>query len=562
MRSLERAGNLARRAGRALLKKLLVALGPYLFAAAAALAVFLLIFVLVAATYSAMTSQGALAGVEPSPEDEAIRQEYVRLAEEANREERWLVPGEGEWYPGKGEHAPWARDRYGKDAQLELKWGTVHSVCLFWAYAAGAEEVPAGLREKVARGLRPFFYYKESRVTVTTTSTDAEGNTTSETTAYPVHLLVEANTIYGHFRYRYEWVTETCGNTTVTYERLKDTVTVSRWERLDSYLKELCGASGADDPELNRTMVLEAGEGFTAKRERLGWLLRSSGYGFVSSFLVPAELVSCFREAEERFGIPWWFLAAVALRESSFDPLCENPRTGAYGLMQVLPGNWERYARALGFDPAADRDNPRAQVMVGAYMLYHMGLKDVDWSGDWREQSLPALAYYAGFRTGGRVDARAVERCRREYASGVWEAAERLKGLPGAWPVPGHFAISSPFNPAERSSVHPSGHHGMDIPAPEGADVVSCSAGVVSFAGWHRANPNEGYGLLVVVTDGVHEYYYGHLSRVLVSPGQLVAPGEKIGEVGSTGRSTGPHLHFGVKENGAWIDPMLLLGRE
>lgn len=561
VQQIERTKGLIRVAGKALLRKLLVALGPYLLIIAGVLAVFLVVFVLVTATFSAMTSQGALAGTDPSPGDERLRQEYIELANEANTEEKWLVPGEGEWYPNKGEYVPDAYDRYGKDKELELKWGTIHSVGLFWAYAAGDEKIPRDLKEKIASDLRPFFYYKQSEVTVTTTSTDDEGNTVSETTSYPVYLLVEANTIYGHFRYRYEWVTETSGSTTVTYERLKDTVTVSRWERLDNYLKDLYGTSETDDPELNRLMVLEAGEGFTAQEEWLEWLLRGGGYNFVSNFLVPAELMSYFREAEDEYGIPWWFLAAVTFRESSFNPLAENTNTGAYGLMQILPANWEAYAPALGFDPAADRDNPRAQIIVGAYMLYQMGLKDVDWDGDWKETTLPVLAYYGGFRTDGSVDRAAMERCRAEYAGPIWEIAGRLKSVGSAWPVPGYFGISSPFNPQERSGVHPDGHFGMDIPAPEGTDVVSVSAGTVAFAGWHKDDPSQGYGLLVVITDGVHEYYYGHLSKVAVSRGNAVEPGQKVGEVGNTGHSTGPHLHFGVKENGVWIDPMLLLGR-
>lgn len=542
---------------------MLVALGPYLVMAVLVVGVSFAVVVLVAATYYAMTSQGALAGVEPSPEDEALRQEYVELADEANTREKWLVSGEGKWYPGEGEYVPDAYDRYGKDAGLELKWGTVHSIVLFLSYATGDEEVlkDSQLKKKVASDLRPFFYYKQSEVTVTTTSTDSEGNSTTETFFYPVHLLVEANTIYGHFRYSYEWVTESSETSTVTYERSKDTETVSRWERLDSYLIDLYGTSPNDDPELNRTMVLEAGEGFTAQEEWLDWLLRNTGYSFISNFSVPPEFMSYFREAEEQFSIPWWFLAAVAFKESSFDPVAENQSTRAYGLMQILPENWEVYAPALGFDPAADRDNPRAQVMVGAYVLYEMGLKNIDWDGDWKGATLPVLAYYGGFRTGGQIDQQALERCRAEYAGPIWEIADRLNNVGGAWPVPGYYRISSPFNPEERSKVHPDGHYGMDIPAPEGTGVASVSGGTVVFAGWDDEDPSQGYGLLVIVTDGIHEYYYGHLSRLSVSGDQLVQPGNKIGEVGSTGHSTGPHLHFGIKEGGAWIDPMLMLGR-
>ncbi|HQA49001.1 MAG TPA: M23 family metallopeptidase, partial [Bacillota bacterium] len=67
-----------------------------------------------------------------------------------------------------------------------------------------------------------------------------------------------------------------------------------------------------------------------------------------------------------------------------------------------------------------------------------------------------------------------------------------------------------------------------------------------------------GYGNLVVIKDGMYEYYYAHLSAVSVASGQTVRPGSQVGLVGSTGASTGPHLHFGIKplDCGQWIDPL------
>jgi peptidoglycan hydrolase-like protein with peptidoglycan-binding domain len=95
-------------------------------------------------------------------------------------------------------------------------------------------------------------------------------------------------------------------------------------------------------------------------------------------------------------------------------------------------------------------------------------------------------------------------------------------------------------------------HTGVDIPARAGTPVGAAGRGVVAFAGWNDG----GYGYLVVVRHRLgFESWYAHLSRIAVSVGQVVVGGSRIGYVGSTGRSTGPHLHFEIRYHEAFIDP-------
>jgi hypothetical protein len=99
-------------------------------------------------------------------------------------------------------------------------------------------------------------------------------------------------------------------------------------------------------------------------------------------------------------------------------------------------------------------------------------------------------------------------------------------------------------------------HTGIDFPAPMGSPVGAAGVGVVGFAGWNSG----GYGNLVVVKHRLgFESWYAHLSGITVSVGQSVAGGARIGYIGSTGRSTGPHLHFEVRHFGTPIDPAPLL---
>jgi murein DD-endopeptidase MepM/ murein hydrolase activator NlpD len=99
-------------------------------------------------------------------------------------------------------------------------------------------------------------------------------------------------------------------------------------------------------------------------------------------------------------------------------------------------------------------------------------------------------------------------------------------------------------------------HSGIDFPAPEGTPVGAAGVGSVIFAGYNSG----GYGNLVVVQHRLgYTSWYAHLSSIAVSSGQAVNGGTRIGYVGSTGNSTGPHLHFEVRRYDTPIDPAPLL---
>lgn len=98
-------------------------------------------------------------------------------------------------------------------------------------------------------------------------------------------------------------------------------------------------------------------------------------------------------------------------------------------------------------------------------------------------------------------------------------------------------------------------HTGIDIGASYGSAVRASDGGVVTWVGWEG-----GYGKLIKIDHGANYVsYYGHLSKYTVKVGQKVYKGEKIGEVGSTGNSTGPHLHFEIRKNGVSMNPLTYL---
>lgn len=135
-------------------------------------------------------------------------------------------------------------------------------------------------------------------------------------------------------------------------------------------------------------------------------------------------------------------------------------------------------------------------------------------------------------------------------------AAQRAVEYAGgemAWPVPGQYRVTSNFGGrADPITGVWTSHGGTDIAAPYGTPIVSANAGVVIFAGWHYS-----YGNYVIVDHGGGiATLYGHCSKLLVSKGQAVSRGEKIALIGSTGYSTGNHLHFEVRINGVRTQPM------
>jgi len=138
------------------------------------------------------------------------------------------------------------------------------------------------------------------------------------------------------------------------------------------------------------------------------------------------------------------------------------------------------------------------------------------------------------------------------------------------WPVPGHYNISAGFQ--SNDSVHRGHHNGIDIAGGgiSGKPIIAISDGIVTKSNnscGHNYKKNGscgcggGYGNYVTINHGTKDgktyvVTYGHMSSTAVSKGATVKKGQVIGYVGTTGWSTGYHLHFGISVNGVWRNPM------
>jgi murein DD-endopeptidase MepM/ murein hydrolase activator NlpD len=133
------------------------------------------------------------------------------------------------------------------------------------------------------------------------------------------------------------------------------------------------------------------------------------------------------------------------------------------------------------------------------------------------------------------------------------ERLAQVRELENTYVWPMHGRLTSYFGRRNLGMGTATFHRGLDIAAPSGTTIVAARRGTVTFAGWS----DRGYGNLVKIRHaGGAETWYAHASRVLVRVGQSVSQGEPIALVGSTGISTGPHLHLELHVRGVAIDPL------
>jgi murein DD-endopeptidase MepM/ murein hydrolase activator NlpD len=185
----------------------------------------------------------------------------------------------------------------------------------------------------------------------------------------------------------------------------------------------------------------------------------------------------------------------------------------------------------------------------------------------------PALANTSANAAATAADV--TEPLRDAQAEGLNNSDQRFRALFSSWTS---LDRAGPINPTERSVVsipsrmplagavltssygmrtHPvlggnRKHHGIDLAAPTGTPVYATADGVVSKAEWFSS-----YGLYISVEHGASlQTRYAHLSRLSVATGDTVRKGDLIGYVGSTGRSTGPHLHYEVRVDGVAVNPI------
>jgi murein DD-endopeptidase MepM/ murein hydrolase activator NlpD len=297
---------------------------------------------------------------------------------------------------------------------------------------------------------------------------------------------------------------------------------------------------------------------------------RAEGRSLSITWLPPVlePLRGDIERAAAQHGVDPDLLALFVLVESQGDPRALSP-SGARGLMQLMPKTAERVANETRVPWAPERlDEPAYNLELGAtYLASQLGA----YEGSPRQVELAAAAYNGGPKAvqawlDGRGALSGETDRYRSLVAALW--SERKQPSSAAWtqwrggfrerawsksiaPVPSGkttLAWGAQQNPF---TGKPYQHTGVDLPAPVGTAVLAPLDGVVSEISSDAANGT----VLVLRHRGGLETRFHHLGAVKVTLAQPVAQGSAVAEVGLTGKTTGPHVHFEVRDLGEPIDP-------
>lgn len=449
--------------------------------------------------------------------------------------------------------------------------------------------------EKYASVLKPTFHMMESEITTVTTVTDSEGRYSQSTDVARVDLIDRVDTYQGIYKHHYVWSTTT---TTISHTEERTAIDPETEEEY-TYTVEVTVQtditkqilSTIQAPILNDySRFIDALNSFGIIHEsdyEIAWelsryyggeevdttkpvtdLMRLSDYGSVKGGAPPPEeWIPFFKAAAEEFhgktDVRQFeaLLMAICYTESSFrSGKSIVSHMGAQGPMQFMPATFEEYGvRQLGFS-AEDIWDPEKSIRAAALLISKNGASDGTDGGIrralWRyNQSVSygdlvvSRMYYYGAYTGWTPTG----------ISLVNPGDSSTKGY--YWPVPGYNRITDTFGPR----THPvkgtySYHEGIDIAAPMLTPIIAPKDGYVEEVNY--SNAAYGYYIYIRHDDEV-QTFYGHMQSIMpeIVPGAQVKAGQVIALVGSRGWSTGPHLHFGVKYNGYFVNPLLFVNQ-
>lgn len=203
------------------------------------------------------------------------------------------------------------------------------------------------------------------------------------------------------------------------------------------------------------------------------------------------------------------------------------------------------------YQAAIDAKNNYMKVLESNLELYKAEFEKAQANWDSLDAEIVRLQKQISEQKKAEEAAARARKATRVHSNITVSSAPR-NGQSYTWPVPGHYSISSPFG----YRIHPilgysKFHSGVDIPAPSGTPIVAAKSGTVIMS-----KLMSGYGNVVMVDHGDTVTVYAHCSALNVGVGESVKAGDVIAFVGSTGLSTGAHLHFEVRVNGSPVNPL------
>lgn len=210
-----------------------------------------------------------------------------------------------------------------------------------------------------------------------------------------------------------------------------------------------------------------------------------------------------------------------------------------------------------GYQDAVNAKNEYMKVLEKNIDAYKIEFEKAQ--SDWENLDLEILKLQKEIEVQKKREEEAKKRAERASAnrtnrvnSNISVASRPRDGQAYTWPLPGHYSISSPFGYRQHPILgYSKFHSGIDLPAPSGTPIVAAKSGTVILS-----RLMNGYGNVVMIDHGDTVTVYAHCSALNKSVGDSVSAGDVVAFVGSTGLSTGPHLHFEVRVNGSPVNPL------
>lgn len=325
-------------------------------------------------------------------------------------------------------------------------------------------------------------------------------------------------------------------------------VTSAKISTLESEIVRLNKDIAENQEKLEEAQV-NLSENTDALRMRLREMYKRGNVNYLEVILNSKDIEELLRNNEIISSIARADRELIEFIQEQIDTIKETEETLQIDKAKVSASKAAVENERQSYQAAVDAKNNYMKVLESNLDLYKAEFEKAQSNWDALDSEIARLQKEITAQK--KAEEAAARRATRVHSNITVSSGPR-NGQSYTWPLPGYYSISSPFG----YRVHPilgysKFHSGVDIPAPSGTPIVAAKSGTVIMS-----QLMSGYGNVVMVDHGDTVTVYAHCSALNVGVGESVKAGDVIAFVGSTGLSTGAHLHFEVRVNGSPVNPL------
>lgn len=325
-------------------------------------------------------------------------------------------------------------------------------------------------------------------------------------------------------------------------------VTSAKISTLESEIVRLNKDIAENQEKLQEAQV-NLSENTDALRMRLREMYKRGNVNYLEVILNSKDIEELLRNNEIISSIARADRELIEFIQEQIDTIKETEETLQIDKAKVSASKAAVENERQSYQAAVDAKNNYMKVLESNLDLYKAEFEKAQSNWDALDSEIARLQKEITAQK--KAEEAAARRATRVHSNITVSSGPR-NGQSYTWPLPGHYSISSPFG----YRVHPilgysKFHSGVDIPAPSGTPIVAAKSGTVIMS-----QLMSGYGNVVMVDHGDTVTVYAHCSALNVGVGESVKAGDVVAFVGSTGLSTGAHLHFEVRVNGSPVNPL------